>query len=135
MSAIHSFGSVLENFRGGQNSVMDEVGRATWGCICETRKLVEGAFKTFEKKRCELNEMERELEEAENVKKELLVMAKGDVVVKKEEGEEKEGMSEERSKLMSERYTNEKKWKEMQLAYATLLEVRLMHFILYYFMT
>ena len=135
MSALHSFGTVLEGFtftpHHNNSRGMEEAGRAAWGCICETRKLVETASKTFVKKRGELEEMERELEEAEKVKKELLVMAQGDVVVKeKEEGEEKKGVvSEERSRLMGEKYTNERKWKEMQLAYATLLEVSLMEFI------
>jgi hypothetical protein len=125
LSSIHSFASVMEVF--APNGESDEAGRAAWGCICETRKLVEAAGVSYTKKKMELEEAERELEEVENVRKELTEMAeKNDLVVKVKEDEEQNkegGGNDERTKLMGERYTNERKWKEMQLAYAMLLEV------------
>jgi hypothetical protein len=117
---------VLEMFDvNTQSNGLEEAGRAGWGCICETRKLVEGAAVSYFKKKGELDVSERELVEAEGVKKDLLKMAEEHVVVakKEEDGEKEGGVSEEKQKLMGDRYTNERKWKEMQLAYASLLEV------------
>lgn len=130
MSSIHSFGMVCEMFRAGHMGGLEEAGRAGWGCICETRKLVEGAAVSYIKKKVELEEVEKELDEAESVKKDLLEMAADNVVVKKEDGE-KEGVSEERQKLMGDKFTNERKWKEMQHAYAALLEVRFIMLFLF----
>ena len=135
LSSIHSFGAVLELFTA--DGMGEEAGRACYGCICETRKVVENAASSYVKKKVELDELERELDEAEKVKKDLLEMASSDVIVretKKEEEEEddsKEGVSDERSKLIKDRFTNERSWKDMQLAYAMLLEVSGCHIILH----
>lgn len=123
LSSINSLTSVLELFTPNTGG-LEEAGKASWGCLCETRKLVEGAAMSYINKKTELEVSVKEIEDAESVKQDLLKMAASDVVVVKKEEVENERMSEEKTKLQGERYTNERKWKEIQHAYAALLEVR-----------
>ena len=137
MSSIHSFASVLELFSPKEewSNSLEEAGRAAWGCICETRKLLETACETYQKKKVQLEEQRRELEEAERIKAELPEIGRLDLEDQKAGDEEKDGSCDagcdklvsDKAKFASDEYTNEKKWKEIQHAYAMLLEVRSLH--------
>jgi hypothetical protein len=130
-----SLASVFELFSTRQNErYFDAAGRVAWGCICESRKLFEQAGATYIRKKIEL---EAELE-AERIKATLPDLSSlgfddktessdGPVEstklgIKNEKSKASEA-SEAKSKLSLERYNNERKWREVQLVYASILKV------------
>jgi hypothetical protein len=135
ISSMTSLASVFELFSTRQNErYFDAAGRVAWGCICESRKLVEQAGATYIRKKIEL---EAELE-AERIKATLPDLSSlgfddktessdGPVEstklgIKNEKSKASEA-SEAKSKLPLERYNNERKWREVQLVYASILKV------------
>ena len=148
-SSMNSLASVLELFAPRQNNnnerFFDGAGRFAWGCICESRKVVEQAALTYMKKKTEL----KEKLEAERIKEQLpdlksLGIHAGETTeppsgVKEgadanvncthtEEDSEKDKNAattgDVKAKWSSEEYSNERKWREIQLVYASVLKVR-----------
>lgn len=124
----------------------DGAGRVAWGCICESRKAVLHAGQAYVKRRKELEEkIEAELE-AEKIKeglpdlKSLTVEGVAEEILETGESaaiddvkngtahtnkEEKDiSTSDPKAKWMSEKFSIERKWREMQLVYASVLKVR-----------
>lgn len=133
-SSIHSLAAVLEQYKAPihhqKSHGMDGAGRAAWGGICESRKIVDSCRDDYFKKKTKL---ENELENLETIKKELDAREN----INKSDLEDEEGNREENSEkedqemkewqekmntLMGERASNERKWKEIQSAYASVLK-------------
>lgn len=128
ISSMNSLASVLELFSPHQNErFYDGAGRVAWGCICESRKVVEQAGQTYLKKK---NELEDRVV-AESIKEDLpdltslgIDTTHGTNSEEDDEKKEKEksAASEAKSKRSLEEFTNERKWRDMQLVYASLLK-------------
>jgi len=133
ISSMNSLASVLELFSPRQNErFFDGAGRVAWGCICESRKVVEQAGYTYIKKKKDLEDRLV----AESIKEELPDLnslgidvghessaCKIDVTHDEEEKEkEKNASSETKAKWSLEEYSNERKWRDMQLVYASVLK-------------
>ena len=109
----------------------DGAGRVAWGCVCEARKAVDQAGRTYLKKKEDLGEKLREGEEAERVRAELpdlttLSVGEGlSAAVEEGAHEEKSKPGVEwKAKLTAEAKNNERKWREIQIVYASVLKVR-----------
>jgi len=139
ISSMNSLASVLELFAPRQKSYNDryaDAGRVAWGCICESRKAVEAAGLTFAKKKQELEEKL----EAEKIKEELPDLdslgieedkscltdgdanSNGTQQEEEKNDEKKKMMSDARAKWTSESFSNERRWRETQLIYASILK-------------
>ena len=108
--------------------------RIAWGCLCESWKAVENARIAYMKKKTELEEKLEKHHEAERIKGELPDLtslgiddedlsdaeAKGTNL---DEERERHASSEAKGKLSSDLHNNERKWREMQLVYASVLKV------------
>ena len=138
ISSISAFTSVLSLFSPRGNNIDQARSRIACGCICECRKVVEQAGVTFLKKKREIKEKLEELEEADVLMKNLpdldaLVINDDDEKTKsssasndKEEDDtdkdKNDASSEAKAKLISEEFSVERKWREMQIMYAAVLQ-------------
>lgn len=136
ISSMNSLASVFELFSTRQNErYFDAAGRVAWGCVCESRKLVEQAGANYTKKKIELErELEAELE-AERIKATLPDLNSLGLDEKNESSDgkndntklesesDKNEPSEPKTKWLLEQYNNERKWREVQLVYASVLKV------------
>jgi hypothetical protein len=134
-TCLHNFATVLEQFRpdgpargggyGGRGArdVYDGAGRAAFGCLAESRKVVDSAFDDYTKKKAKLANQEDELQhiidalpapdEADRADEEDDTAPPTELELKQEEmNEVKKGQA-----------SNEKKWREMQAAYYSILKV------------
>lgn len=136
-SSIHSLAAVLQQYtpsptNSGRNQHhhhsqnMDGAGRAAWGGICESRKVVDACKQDYLKKKAK---HEREIHELETLKEDIDArLANED----KEETHHEEGtddvddeLKEWRDKMntvMGERASSERKWREIQSAFASALK-------------
>ena len=132
VSSMHSLASVLELFSPARSdgqyarNYFDSAGRVAWGCICESRKVVELAALTYAKKKKQLEE-QKEIEE-NNEKMLQLELVRSDSTENESSdtnggGQDKTASNDSKSKYAMEEHTNERKWKEIQLAYAHVLKV------------
>ena len=138
-SSIHSLAAVLEQYAPApaantgrhqnhhhQSQNMDGAGRAAWGGICESKKVVDACKQDYLKKKAKL---EKEINEHEALKEEidLKVAEEGTAEAKHEDdtdevsGEVKE-WREKMNAVMGERASNERKWREIQSAFASVLQ-------------
>ncbi len=128
ISSMTSLAAVFELFSTRQNErYFDAAGRIAWGCVCESRKLVEQAGARYANKKTELD-AELEAARMKATLPDLSTLGFGDksessdgkvVQLENENGES----SETRNKWSLERFNNERKWREVQLAYASVLKV------------
>jgi DNA polymerase sigma len=151
ISCINSFANVLEQlqpdtkqqYRRYNNISMDGSGRATWGCICESRKIVDifriehsDKKETLEK---QLAELESQLEALENVCSENMEVNEKEVGGEADKNYETQDSTEEspegqskndqslkdlkvkKGSLMLQLASNERKWRDVQGAFATVL--------------
>ena len=142
-TCLHNYAAVLEQFRpageeagpsrdhynrrGGPRNVYDGAGRAAFGCLAESRKVVHWCFDDYTKKRTKLANQERELQ---HIIDNLPPPTEG------EEEEEDPGQKEtalptelevkmeEMKEVNKQKASMERKWKEIQLAYYSILKVR-----------
>ncbi len=150
-SSIHSLAAVFEQYvpsqfasgggggGGGRhnhyNAQMDGAGRAGWGGICESRKIVDSCRQDYLKKKAKLDKAVEALEltkdeldakidaEKEEEGKSLLgtdpdANNDGETV----ENEELKDWREKMNQTMGERASNERKWREIQMAFASVLK-------------
>lgn len=141
-SSMHSLASVLEQVKSlGHNVRIDPTaGQKVWGAICESKKIVDAARRDYMKKFKQLETQEKELElakvleDAENENHSPSDEKDQDKMEQVEENQE-EGSEEKESdqKITSapkmkiwqhqmEKSSNERKWREVQLAYASILQ-------------
>ena len=142
VSSMNSLASALELFSpntiSGQYSknYFDGAGRMAWGCICESRKVVEFAASTYIKKKKQLEE--QTLEDKNDEKLPLVHSTGGTESVgsetheTNEDGPDKNVSNDGRAKMALEEYNNERKWKEIQLVYASVLKVGITRSSLYF---
>ncbi len=149
LSCIHSLASVLDQLQPmsnknnhnqhqhhrHRNSAMDGAGRAAWGCICESRKIVDSCRMDYFKKKSKLEE---QLQALERLKEEEVDEEEHDDEIKKKEvnleptepssdtesetDQKLKEWKEKKGSLMGERAANERKWREIQGAFASVLK-------------
>ena len=136
-TCLHNYAAVLEQFRTkeedsrdynrrGPRNTYDGAGRAAFGCLAESRKVLSCAFDDYTKKRTKLANQERELQ---HIIDNLPPPAEDD---KEEDPDQKETTlpteleikTEEMQEVKKNQASCERKWKEMQLAYYSILKVR-----------
>lgn len=129
ISCIHSLASVLEQLqpsinhhqspyrRNDKNSSMDGAGRATWGCICEAKKIVDSFKLEYLEKKERLDKRIEDLD----VEYEALSEKDEHSEIGDEADQKLNDSKEKRGSLMVERASNERKWREVQTAFATVL--------------
>ena len=144
-TCLHNFATVLEQFRPDEESsrgggyggrgprdMYDGAGRAAFGCLAESRKVVDCAFDDYTKKNTKLANQKNELQHIIDA----LPPPEVDENADKEEDEdndldqkktvlptELEIKTEEMKEVKKSQASNEKKWREMQLAYYSILKV------------
>jgi hypothetical protein len=143
-TCLHNYAAVLEQFRpekeegnsrdygrrGGPRNVYDGAGRAAFGCLAESRKVVNCAFDDYTKKKTKLANQERELQH--------IIDNLPPPTEDEEEGGEEEDPGQQETALPTEleikteemkevnknQASVDRKWREMQLAYYSILKVR-----------
>jgi hypothetical protein len=135
ISSMQSLASLLDSFAPNPNSQQrnwfDDAGRVAWGCICESRKVIEQAAATYVKNKSQLKELAEEWAEADKIKSELPQLDGLDICCSTN-GESNENddddvsneMKERKQKISFEQFSNDRKWNDMQLAYSSVLKVR-----------
>jgi len=141
LSSLNSLALVLENFSLTQHmspqsaqQKLDGSGRAVWGCICEARKVVDACASEHQKTIVKLEKMEEGVEELK-----AIVEAEQEAKQKEKEEEGLDTEADEADKepeeptenelelkekiraLMSGRASCERKWRDSQLAFASIL--------------
>ena len=140
-SSIHSLAAVLDQYQKSDNGLIgDGAGRAAWGCICESKKIVEASKQEYIKKKEKSLKAENELNK---VKDDNLGRWKGERErIESEEKtsendelscEENSGMMlesrwrEKMNVVMGERASFERKWREVQSSFASVLKAVVMN--------
>lgn len=122
LSSLHSLAQVLETPLTVPN---ESAARAVWGCIQESRKVIEICHSEYLKTCSKLEELEKVVEELK-----LLVEAEegkspnsvpADDTKEEGEGEVFANLREKTRLLMSGRASNLRKWRDAQLAFASIL--------------
>ncbi|KAG7369148.1 Cid1 family poly A polymerase [Nitzschia inconspicua] len=142
LSSLNSLSLLLEQFHISSNKVtpaaqhqLESAGRAVWGCVCEARKVLDACSSDYQKTTGRLEKLEESIEElkeavaAEDGKDEV---DKIDVDDEATQRSAKSGDAElsvnaallrEKTKmLMSGRASCERKWRDSQLAFASILK-------------
>lgn len=141
LSSLNSLAVVIGQFRPhtgnkqqhyGQGSPWESAGRAAWGCICESRKVLEACAEEHLKTKEKLKTIEAEVEAL----KEQLEQEEGETAPEEPSEDEKEEeqepktadrLKEKTHALMGGRAANERKWKDSQSAFAAILKVSCPH--------
>jgi len=122
MSSLNALATVFEMFKPQRsNSNFNDAGRMAWGCVCEARKIVEQAAQKFVNQK---EEIEERLE-AIKIKDELPDLKSLNVSDEdnktKEDEDEKDDTDAKTEAIMKDKFSNERKWREMQHAYSSIL--------------
>jgi hypothetical protein len=131
LSSLNALATVLEQFRPDNNrrsTSWDGAGRAAWGCVCESRKVLELCASEHVKGKEKLRKLQEEIDEAE------LLVAQDENETKNDDpntlsddGSEKSTKTKLREKthlFMGSRASNDRKWKDAQVSFASILKVR-----------
>lgn len=140
-TCLHNFATVLEQFRPeegssrgggyggrGPRDMYDGAGRAAFGCLAESRKVVDCAFDDYMKKRTKLTNQENELQHIIDA----LPPSEEDEKTGNEDDPDQEKTvlpteleikTEELKEVNKSQASNEKKWREIQLSYYSILKV------------
>jgi len=137
LSSLNSLALVLEHFSltphmspQSAQQKLDGSGRAVWGCICEARKVVDACASEHQKTIVKLEKMEEGVEELKAIvetEQEEKEQEGGDADAEEadkepEEPTEKElELKEKLRALMSGRASCERKWRDSQLAFSSIL--------------
>ena len=136
LSSLNALASVLEQFQPSnqrQNfNKWDAAGRAAWGCVCESRKVLDTCASEFKKTKDKLTKLEEEIAELKVLAEEEAHQRQnipdngingneddvkcGDISVTLALVREKTGL------LHGGRSTSERKWKDAQCAFAGVLK-------------
>ena len=136
LSSLNSFALVLEQFNLTAQSAqqpqkvqqqLEGAGRAVWGCICEARKVLDACASEYSKTTAKLEKLEEsvdelkaKVEEEETEKKE---MEENSQTKEPQEPSLNIAMLREKQKsLMSGRASCERKWRDSQLAFSSILK-------------
>lgn len=142
LSSLNSLSLVLEQFHISSNKAtpaaqqqLESAGRAVWGCVCEARKVLDACSLDYRKTTGRLEKLEEsveELKEAVATEEETADMEKIEADDEATQKSAKSGEAElslnatllrEKTKmLMSGRASCERKWRDSQLAFASILK-------------
>lgn len=134
LSSLNSFALVLEQFNLTAQSAqqpqkaqqqLEGAGRAVWGCICEARKVLDACASEYTKTTAKLEKLEESVDELK-AKVEEEETEKGETEEKAEEPQEASlniaMLREKQKSLMSGRASCERKWRDSQLAFSSILK-------------
>lgn len=136
LSSLNSLSLVLDQFQLPPShhnqrmaQQMEGAGRAVWGCICEARKVLEACASDYEKTTSKLEKLEEVVEEfrakvdAELQEKRESKSTDGTVSTEEDVVSETVVTFREKEKaLLSGRASCERKWRDSQLAFASILK-------------
>ena len=127
LSSFNALTTALEQFRPqNRRSNLDGAGRAAWGCVCESRKVLELCATEYLRGKEKIRKLQLEIEELE------LALALEDTEVTNSEESPIEEMRDKSTKtkikerinlMMGTRASNDRKWKDAQVAFANILHV------------
>lgn len=142
LSPLNSLSLVLEQFKISSNKSTSAVqhqfesaGRAIWGCVCESRKVLDACSVEYQKTTVKLEKLEEQVEELKERVAEEEEEAEKNKTETDDEATQKSGKScdtaeisvnvallkEKTKSLMSGRASCERKWRDSQLAFASIL--------------
>lgn len=136
LSPLNSLALVLEQFhlpntnhQQGIPQQLEGAGRAVWGCICEARKVLDACASEYHKTTAKLQKLEEVVEElkgkVEEEEREKEISSNDDTELLQSEEEERSenllALREKQKALMSGRASCERKWRDSQLAFASIL--------------
>lgn len=136
LSSLNSFALVLEQFQLSSTSAqqgipqqLEGAGRAVWGCICEARKVLDACAAEYTKTTAKLQKLEEVVEdlkvkvEEEEKEKEKQSISSANKTDEEEDeaSEDVAALREKQKALMSGRASCERKWRDSQLAFASIL--------------
>ncbi|KAL3913605.1 MAG: hypothetical protein SGILL_006420, partial [Bacillariaceae sp.] len=142
LSSLNSLSLVLDQFhvhaKPGQAAQphLDSAGRAVWGCICEARKVLDACSIDYRKTTARLEKLEvsvEELKEAVAAEEEKSTDTTDDATeksIKSGDGELSVNatlLREKTKMLMSGKASCERKWRDSQLAFASILKIIVMN--------
>jgi Skp family chaperone for outer membrane proteins len=132
LSSLNSFALVLEQFQLSANNSeqraqqqLEGAGRAVWGCICEARKVLDACASEYAKTTAKLQKIEESVEELKAIVEEEEAEDKNgdaDAEDEKEPSQNVGALREKQKTLMSGRASCERKWRDSQLAFASILK-------------
>lgn len=123
MSSINALATVFEMFSPQRsNANFNDAGRMAWGCVCEARKVVEQAAQTYVNKKEEIEERLEAIKINDELPDLKSLNLFGDDKGTKKEEEEKDGTDAKTDAIMKDKFANERKWREMQHAYSSILQ-------------
>lgn len=133
LSSLNSLSLVLEQFQlpptVQQQRVAQQLegaGRGVWGCICEARKVLDTCASEYHKTTAKLQKLEDSVEDlktkVEDEEKESGKSQDGDEGSEEELTENVLAFREKQKTLMSGRASCERKWRDSQLAFASILK-------------
>jgi len=128
LSSLNALSTVLEQFtsapvhpssrRGAVG--LEGAGRAAWGCICESRKVLEVCATEYEKGKEKNKKLEEEVKELQQEIEQASDTQQDDENT--EEDSVKSKLKEKTHALMGGRASNDRKWKDSQTAFANILK-------------
>jgi hypothetical protein len=136
LSSLNSFALVLEQFNLTAQSAqqpqkvqqqLEGAGRAVWGCICEARKVLDACASEYTKTTAKLEKLEESVDELK-IKVEEEETEKGETEETLQAEEKQEAslniamLREKQKSLMSGRASCERKWRDSQLAFSSILK-------------
>ena len=135
LSSLNSFALVLDQFQLSANNAqqpqqvqqqLEGAGRAVWGCICEARKVLDACAAEYSKTTSKLQKLEEAVEELKSkVDDEEEVQVDLDDIIPDDSPEVSEivaALRDKQKSLMSGRASCERKWRDSQLAFASILK-------------
>jgi hypothetical protein len=138
LSSLNSLSLVLEQFQlppalqqQRMPQQLEGAGRGVWGCICEARKVLDTCASEYHKTTAKLQKLEDAVDELKaKVEEEEKENGKGDAKstdgdedAEEEPSENVLAFREKQKALMSGRASCERKWRDSQLAFASILRV------------
>lgn len=142
LSSLNSLSLVLEQFQLPPSiqqqrlaQQLEGAGRAVWGCICEARKVLDACASEYHKTTSKLQKLEDAVDELK-AKVEEEEKDSGKLEAKSTDGEEDSeeepsevvlAFREKQKTLLSGRASCERKWRDSQLAFASILKAVVMN--------
>lgn len=128
LSSLNALSTVLEQFTSAPAppssrraaAGLDGAGRAAWGCICESRKVLEVCSTEYEKGKEKIKKLEEEVKELQQEVEQASELEQTDE--SNEEDSIKSKLKEKTHALMGGRASNDRKWKDSQTAFANILK-------------
>ena len=141
LSSLNSLALVLEQFQVNTTKPnpatqhqFDSAGRAVWGCVCEARKVLDACAIDYQRTSVKLEKLEESVEELKEVvgEEEKADKEKSDIDEESTQKSVKSGdgelsvnaalLREKTKMLMSGKASCERKWRDSQLAFASILK-------------